>query len=264
MTQKINTYITAAVLTLLATISSVVYALPPSIIRAVDRDASAVYFGYSENPYDPTVSTQNMLQTATVFIDQLDRMGMLANVDSSIRYWIDILTALNDIKDFPHAVVLYKINASPRDDGGHQLAQMKAALIIHTDGDNNRIERRIQHLLNRYTNNNEASLTIASVDGDPIYVLRNTQLPDWAMINWGVVGPYYVISIGKGVFHRTKSTINQPSKTLITDPWFGRAFSSTRDSIRAFRASSTSLRRLSASIACSRRFSSRSMDCAFW
>lgn len=229
MILKTNKFIAAA-LALIATMTSVVYALPPSIIRAVDRDASAVYFGYSENPDDPTVSTQNTLQTATAFIDQLDRMGMLANVDSSIRYWIDILTALNDIKEFPHAVVLYHIDASPRDDGGHQLAQMKAALIIHTDGDNARIEQRIQHMLNRYTNNDEASLTIASLGSDPIYVLRNTQLPDWAMINWGKVGPYYVISIGKGVFHRTQSAINQPSKSLIADPWFGRAFSSTQGS----------------------------------
>lgn len=230
MIQTINTFITAIALALIATTTSVVHALPPSIIRAVDRDASAVYFGYSEKPDDSTLSAQNTLQTTTAFIDQLDRMGILSNIDASIRYWIDIFTALNDIKDFPHAVVLYRIDASPRDDGGHQLAQMKAALIIHTDGDNTRIEQRIQQLLNRYTNNDEASLTIASVDGDPIYVLRNKRLPDWAMINWGKVGPYYVISIGKGVYHRTQRAINQPSKSLITDPWFGRAFSTTQGS----------------------------------
>ena len=53
---------------------------------------------------------------ASAFIDNLDRMGLLAKVDPSVRYWIDSLTALNDIKENPHAIVLYNIDATPRDE----------------------------------------------------------------------------------------------------------------------------------------------------
>ncbi len=230
-TRTTSTAIFSAFIAALTLSTTSARAVPPSIIRAIDRDAVVVYFGHARNSVEAKEGEGvDSLMMASAFIDNLDRMGLLAKVDSSVRYWIDSLTALNDIKENPHAIVLYNIDATPRDDGGHQLAKMQAAIIIHTDGHNKRIEKRIQHLLNHYTNNEEASLVSVKIDGETAYMLKNKQLPKWAIINWGAIGPYYVISIGKGVYRRTLDAIKQPARSLMADPWFGRAYSSTQGS----------------------------------
>lgn len=224
-----STAILAAIVAVM--IGQTARAVPPSIIRAIDREAVAAYFGYAQKPSDVEgEATMDSLTIASSFIDNLDRMGLLVKVDSSVRYWIDSLTALNDIKDHPHAVVLYSIDATPRDDGGHELAKMQAAIIVRTDGDNDRLKYRIQHLLNHYTNNEESKLVSIEVDGQTAYMLKNKQLPKWAIVNWGAIGPYYIISIGKGVYRRTLDAIKQPARSLMADPWFGRAFSATQGS----------------------------------
>ena len=204
---------------------SPVYAIPPELTKAVPADIVAAYFVSRPDANAESKDTRSILQVAAFLADQAFHVGLLSRVDRECRAWIDVLISLPAILRHPHSGVLMKISARQRPDGGHQLAGLHAALIIHTRGDNLGIERRIQHLLNSYTNQDESILRSRSSDGRVLFTLQDRRLPPWAIITWGELGDYYVIAIGDGAYERIAGAAVPTHQSLAADAWFKRAAS---------------------------------------
>ena len=211
----------------------------PAAIQTVPRDAIAAYF--IAGPEDRAVpgTTRSSAAVATLLIDQAYRLGLMSGVDQSLRVWLDALAPVSTLLEHPHAVVLLDITATPRPDGGHRLASLQAAIIAHTRGFNTGLERRIQHLLNVYTNSDESAISTEAMNGNTVFTLRDRRLPDWALLRWGSIGDYYVITIGENAFDRVAATTpatvshSDPAESLAKDAWFNRAFAQTVHSPKA-------------------------------
>jgi hypothetical protein len=134
--------------------------------------------------------------------------------------WFDALAALPAVGRHPHAVLLFDIAAEARSDGGHELARLHAALVLHTAGDNGEIERRIQHLLNTYTNTRDTVLTEKSKHGCITFTLQDRRLPPWATITWGRIDDHFVVAVGDGSYDRIAGTIEGRAGSLGGDTWF--------------------------------------------
>ncbi len=204
---------------------SPVYAIPPELTKAVPADIVAAYFVSRPDAKAESRDTRSILQVAAFLADQAFQVGLLSRVDMECRAWIDVLISLPAILRHPHSVVLMKSSARQRPDGGHELAGLHAALIIHTRGDNLGIERRIQHLLNSYTNQDESILRSRSSGGRVLFTLQDRRLPPWAIITWGKLGDYYVVAIGDGAYEGIAETAAGAHRSLAADAWFKRAAS---------------------------------------
>lgn len=217
------------------------FALPPALTKAVPDDVVAALFVSGPDPAAqlPVASelpparnslpagvsrnARSTLQLAAFLADQAQHVGVLSLVDAHCRAWIDGLAVMSIAFKHPHAAVLLDIRATARADGGHQLAGLHAALIIHTRGDNGQIEGRIQHLLNTYTNREESIMTTRSNGGQAFFTLRDRRLPPWAVLAWGQLGDHYVVAIGDKTFERIARAIGDHSPSLAADAWFHRA-----------------------------------------
>ena len=219
-----------ALVTLLQ-VSSVTSAAPPELSKLVPIDSVAAYFGPGEKEAgDPPQSgIGSTLDVLTFLADRAAQMGLFSSVDSCSRMWIDALTTLSTIDHYSHAVVVHGVQSRSRSDGGHELAGLRIALILRTDGADGEVERRIQHLLTTYTNTEDTVLTNTTVSGRLRFVLRDRRLPRWAKITWGAFGDYFVAALGDGAFESVATLLNQKDdspnpRSLADDAWFVRAY----------------------------------------
>ncbi|MCH7872864.1 MAG: hypothetical protein IID33_14305, partial [Planctomycetes bacterium] len=168
--------------------------------EVVPHDAVAAYFAQHAASSESTQAPWSALKLATFVADRANQTGLLSKLDETSRQWIDVAGALSVVFDHPHALALLDVKARPCSNDGHELADLKAALIIRTHGDNKRISERIQHLLGVYTNTERGKLVQESGGDATWFSLRDARLPDWAVIAWGAYGDYYVVAIGEVPF----------------------------------------------------------------
>ncbi len=219
--------------------------VPPELSAAIPADVAAAYFHTGEKAEpgtEPSAAPSSAarpskladaLKLLAFLSDRASHVGLLSELETCSRMWLDTFAVLPLVLEFPHSLALLDAQARPRADGGHELAGLHAALILHTRGVNEKIEQRIQHLLNTYTNTDATSLTVESADGHTAYTLRDRRLPEWASITWGRVGDYFAVTVGDGTYQRIVRTIrkrrtgNLPptkrSRSLAADAWFAKA-----------------------------------------
>jgi hypothetical protein len=195
-----------------------ILAVPKTLLEAIPDDALAVHVLNW-----PTEGAQTApgisIPMLTGWADQLARMGWLADAGHCARAWVDTFAVIGDLLPFPHAVVLLDYAARPRSDGGHELAGLKAALIVQASGRHDVLERRIQHLLRTYTNSAESSLDVRIVGEQSVHVLTDRRLPDWVVLAWGAVDDLYVVTIGEDVFPRVVRTHRAAGQGRQADTW---------------------------------------------
>lgn len=198
--------------------------IPQVLLRGIPNDTLAVYA--HGGPADATTigDVLSLLDWGALAIDRVGEMGVLSNIDSCARMWLDSLTAISTAFKYPHAVALLDIKARPRSDGGHELDRLAAALLIRIGDSSAVVERRIQHLLNVYTNTNESNLTVQTIHGAQRYILRDARLPDWAVLSWGRVNDIYLITIGNGAFERIERAYSDHNAGLLANRWFTSAY----------------------------------------
>jgi len=207
-------------------------AIPPTLTEVVPHDAVVAYFSAQPKDAQSAGSLASTVGLVSFLADRAQEVGLLSGVDDCSRMWVDSLASLSTVLGLPHTVMLFDVQARPRSDGGHELASLKGALVCHTRGANEGLERRIQHLLNTYTNREDTRLSERKVGAHDVFALRDARLPPWVSFNWGPFGDYYVLGIGEGAFERATANITQRLKSLPYDAWFQRAFAEA-DGVRA-------------------------------
>jgi len=127
------------------------------------------------------------------------------------------------VTDYPHAVGLLDVSATPLEDGGHRLASASAVLVVDTHGKPGRIARRIQHLLDTYTNSEHTTLSVDSSGPVVWTTLRDKRLPDWVVIRWGQVREHFVVTLGDRAFDQFRGVAFEGGTSLASAPWFASA-----------------------------------------
>ena len=153
-------------------------------------------------------------------LEQAQRLGLLSVMDSCTRQWLDALGAIGMVFEYPHAAALVDISAVPRSDGGHQLGKVGAVLVVDAKGDDPRFARRIQHLLDTYTNSEHSTLSTARVGEVEWSRLRDHRLPEWFVLCWGKVGDYYIVTVGDRAFDRMLALLNDDGPRLAANSWY--------------------------------------------
>lgn len=153
-------------------------------------------------------------------LEQAQRLGLLSVMDSCTRQWLDALSAIGLVFKYSHAAALVDISAVARGDGGHQLGKVGAVLVVDTKGDDARFARRIQHLLDTYTNSEHSTLSTSRVGDVEWASLRDRRLPDWFVLRWGEVGDYYIVTVGDRAFNLTLALLHDDGPRLAANSWY--------------------------------------------
>ena len=204
------------------------HAIPPALTEAVPADALAVYLSSGPDHTDNADGNWSAIGVLAFLADQASRKGLLAKIDSTCRLWLDVFTSWSVVSEQPAALVLLDITGKQRTDGGHELAGLRAAVILHTRGHNERIERRIQYWLTVHTNDEHSKLTVQSHDGGTTFRLRDRRLPSWATFSWGAVGEYYILAVGSDAHRSVTEVLAGRAKSLARDPWFAASLDRVR------------------------------------
>jgi len=212
-------------------------AVPPELVQAVPHDVTAAYFWQGSLKEQGATGGQGVSELAAVVIDGALRIGALSMVDPALRAWIDGVAAGVVASRFPAVVVLFDTRVERTKRGGHQYADLHAALVMLTRKNNEDVERRIRHLLTSYTNQEETTLETRKEHGRVRFALHDRRLPEWTRFEWGAVGDYYLVSVGVGSFDRVIGALAHRGTSLAHSPWVKRAarkLSLTRSAIALY------------------------------
>ncbi len=166
--------------------------------------------------------SQGFIQQLLVVAAQLHLLPPEARVAGDVAGTLPLLGR------YPYAFALLDITGRPLPSGGHRLAQMQAAMIFDTGGDHRALVQRIRQLLVTYTNSEVSRLEEIPLDGGTRYRLIDSRLPPWTVIEWGPLGPYFVVSIGEGAWDRILATYRRKTLAVADDPWYIGACLQTR------------------------------------
>ncbi len=194
------------------------------VVKTIPADALAAYVVDLRRDPVQTGASQSSFALAAYLIDQAQEFGLLAKLDPSTRTTLDLLATLPLVVAHPHTVVLQNVEAAARPGGSHRLGHLQTAIVLHTRGDNEKIEHRIQHFLKAYTNTEDTTLTPRSLHDVNLYQLRDRRLPEWAELSWGRIGDYYLVAFGAGAADAVVGTIVGPRPNLGAQKWFADAW----------------------------------------
>lgn len=193
---------------------------PGDLAKTVPGDVLAAYL-VDVPPSDPQApKPSSTLDSATVIIDQAFRLGLLNSLDIALRGWLDAIASLSTIVAHPHAVMLFDLQVRREDDDSHRVSSLSAAIVLRTRGENRLLERRIQHLLDSYTNKSESVLDTLEVSGHKVHRLRDQRLADWCQFSWGAIEDSFFVAIGEGSPEKVIGVLKAPSGSLGSDPSF--------------------------------------------
>ncbi len=167
-----------------------------SLARLVPADILGAYM-VDTPPADEAPAKSNSFEIATVLIDQAFALGFLNSLDIAVRGWLDTIASISTVIAHPHAVMLFDLQVERADQDSHRVSSLRAALVMRTAGGNKPIERRIQHLLGSYTNQQETTLDSVQMEGQTVHRLQDRRLADWLIIYWTQVGDYFMVAIGE-------------------------------------------------------------------
>jgi hypothetical protein len=190
-----------------------------SLARLVPADVLAAYMVDTPSP-DGAPAKSNSFEIAAVLIDQAFALGFLNSLDIVVRGWLDTIASISNVIDHPHAVMLFDLQVERADYESHRVSSLRAALVMRARGENKRLEKRIQHLLASYTNQEATTLDSLQVDSQTVHRLQDRRLADWLIICWAQVGDYFVVAIGEESMRQVVATILSKEKTIWQEPSF--------------------------------------------
>ncbi len=191
------------------------------LFALVPADAVAVVALDPPRAASPASSPSTDDLAAELLVQISRQLGMFLEADETVRVWTDVAAGFVQLVRRPVAFAILDIEFDQREDGGHELARMNAALLVDTRGSHETVEQQIRHLLNTYTNQEHTKLR--RIDGaggaNARYELKDDRLPGWASLTFGPVGATYLITLGEGAAQRMASCAAQPGTSLAHDAW---------------------------------------------
>jgi hypothetical protein len=172
---------------------------------------------------DQPVQTDAVLAMA-MLVQRARDSGLLGVLDSSAQLTADVVASLPLLRRYACAAVLLEARARRLDSGGHRLALLRGALVFDTKGDDRPITRRIQDLLNLYTDRERTTIMERATADYRMFAISDKRLPDWCVIAWGEVGDCFVVALGPDAFADVARAILRPQHRLRSEDGFARAY----------------------------------------
>lgn len=148
-------------------------------------------------------------------------------VPQPMRLYVDLTGFLPLLGRHPHAVILLDATSQRAGPNSYRLEALQLALLIESQEDTTFVQQ-IGKLITHHTDAAKAQL-LDCRDGDLRWRrLQDHRLPQWAVFEWGRIGPCLVLTLGEGAYQRVVGAYRGQSESLVTEDWFPAASRATR------------------------------------
>ncbi len=122
---------------------------------------------------------------------------------------------------YPHALSLLDAEARPSetDANAPRVHRLRAVLVVHCDDDAAPLLRVIQKTINEQTDAQAATLRQRKSGPWRYQELHDSRLPDWAIIAWGRIGPFFVLTVGPDVWPAVAAIARDEAGALARSSW---------------------------------------------
>jgi len=184
--------------------------------QCLPGNVMAAYFGRPSPTPAQGPQTQTLNQLA-MWIMTLKSMGIIPQEG---QIFADIAATLPMLGQRPYAIALLDISAKELAPGSYRLKDMRAVLIVDTQGSQVAYDRRIRDLLATYTDAENGRIEALQIGEVGYHRLTDRRLTDWAVIEWAAVGDLLIVSVGQGAFEQVIDHVVRDTVSLAKDPWF--------------------------------------------
>lgn len=141
-------------------------------------------------------------------------------LQGSALLWLRSFEAFGEVIKYPHALALIDAQAKPVGEGGSKrVDKMQVALVIDAGEDRAFVPRMIQRIINEQADTDSAVLTSRQAGPWKYQVLHDKRMEDWAVVAWGDMGRYTVVTLGEGVWEQVAKLAGGEGKPLSKDAW---------------------------------------------
>lgn len=132
----------------------------------------------------------------------------------------------------PFALAILDAKARPTDDGdGKRVDKLQVALIVRTNGRNEPFLKIVQKAVNELTDQGQATLAKREAAKWKFDELTDKRLSE--SIAWGIIGDYFIVSYGPGVWPRIAAIAAGDAAALSRDAWVAEARTDLIQSLRS-------------------------------
>ncbi len=143
-------------------------------------------------------------------------------IDSGTQLGARAAEMFGQLVRYPHALVLIDASAKPTvtDPEARRVDRLRFAAIVQCGEQVEPFLRIIQKAVNEQTNSGAATLTNRRAGRWTYQELSDQRLPDWAVIAWGRLGDYFVLTVGPGVWPKIAAVVMKDEPALSQDTWY--------------------------------------------
>jgi len=191
-------------------------------LRLLPQDTLAFYYA------EPGGGAAGSAATVEWLLRGMRIVGQMGRFSDRTRLIADLIGCLPLLGRYPHTVALLDIQSNRLAEEVYRLGSLQAVLILHSRGDNESIEGQLRGLLNSHTNSDLARLEQVSHGDVTVHRLVDSRLPDWAVVEWAVLGEFFVVGVGQGALGKVLAAAGQEDRRLTEDRWFTWAYGQCR------------------------------------
>lgn len=208
--------ISAAALALLFVVAAARPAPAAEPVDLIPADSMLVWYGRPLPDAPPPDQPAGPLQSALTLIN-LAR----PTLKPADRLRLSVVEGLIQMIRHRHALALIDTAARAADDNpqGKQLHDLKLAVVIEAKQFHGRFYRIIKDSLNDLVNEELGELDTKTVHGLSYWELKDSRLPDWAIVAWGKIGDSVVVTVGEGVWPRIANVAAGREPSIGSDVW---------------------------------------------
>ena len=185
--------------------------IPGEAAAAIILDSLAASSG-------PGASAGGGWDVVAMLLRQARQLGLAGEMSADSRVVADVIGSLPLLSRYPAAAILLDVEAAALPGGGHRLRRLEGALVFATGSNPEPVARRIQELLNLYTDRSHSVMEQRSVDELAVHRLSDERLPGW-VFEWGVADEFFIVGVGAGSFGRIARVVRDSKASLAEDPW---------------------------------------------
>lgn len=176
----------------------------------------------------PGTSQPTTLQT---FLEVGARLAA-GPLDSGTRLNVRMAEMLGLMIRYPHAVALIDARAMPTatDPTSRRVDRLRFAMVVQVGDQAEPFLRIIQKAVNEQTDSGAATLVSGRAGRWTYQELRDQRLPEWAVIAWGQIEGYFVLTVGSKVWADVAAVAAGDEPSLAADPWYAVARATRRRS----------------------------------
>lgn len=206
-------------------------AIPPKLIQATPRSVVAAIYLEGRSIEQTKHTAAEIIAAA---LSRSAAMGLFGELSDAERITLDVLNCWPAIRRYPRAYLLHDIKLRRLPTGGNRLDGLALSLVLQTGEHRAEIQQLVQHLLNKYTNDQSGHLEQVTIGGRPFHRLTDSSLPSWVVWEWGQYDDMFIVSVGAGSCDKVIRALSENRLSIAQDAWFSTAHQRCRANVAGF------------------------------